>query len=57
MQSNLLFRIEEKMADLPQSEKKIAATILADPTAVIQMNIQMSRITFLISRLSTIISL
>ncbi|OUL08554.1 MurR/RpiR family transcriptional regulator [Trichococcus shcherbakoviae] len=38
MQSNLLFRIEEKMADLPQSEKKIAATILADPTAVIQMN-------------------
>ncbi|WP_192987900.1 MurR/RpiR family transcriptional regulator [Carnobacterium mobile] len=38
MQSNLLFLIQEQMNGLPESEKKIAATILADPAAVIQMN-------------------
>lgn len=38
MQNNVLLIIREKMAALPQSEKKIAETILKDPVMVIQMS-------------------
>ena len=38
MQNNVLLIIREKLAALPQSEKKIAETILKDPVMVIQMS-------------------
>lgn len=38
MQNNVLLTIKEKMAALPQSEKKIAETIISDPVTVIQMS-------------------
>lgn len=39
MQNNVLLIIREKLAALPQSEKKIAETILKDPVMVIQMSV------------------
>lgn len=38
MQNNVLLTIKEKMAALPQSEKKIAEKIISDPVTVIQMS-------------------
>lgn len=38
MSENILLRIKEKLPSLPQSEKKIAAVILMDPAAVINLN-------------------
>ena len=38
MQNNVLLTIREKKITLPQSEKKIAETILRDPVKVIQMS-------------------